>query len=207
MRRAARPGLSLLAAWMSRRRADGQLTWDYELGWQRSIGEIFAEDYVQLHARPPLRDPLAARAEPCGSRAAGLPPPRARQPVARIEVMGVLVEERAHGIDATHGKENLALVPPSGPVTAEAASSTEAHERCPADKADRHRFDSSPWRARRRTDAYRFTFMSRGTSKVIVRPAESCRVTIAAPAGAGRTGGRTIPSTATTKNTRLMRTR
>lgn len=42
--------------WWSARRIEqrlesGAVSWDYELGWQRSIGEILAEDYVQLHAR------------------------------------------------------------------------------------------------------------------------------------------------------------
>lgn len=37
---------------ISRRLRNGQVTWDYDLGWARSIAEIFAEDYVQLHARP-----------------------------------------------------------------------------------------------------------------------------------------------------------
>lgn len=37
---------------ISRRLRSGQVTWGYELGWERSIGEILAEDYVQLHARP-----------------------------------------------------------------------------------------------------------------------------------------------------------
>lgn len=32
----------------------GEVAWDYELGWQRSIDEILAEDYVQLHARAPF---------------------------------------------------------------------------------------------------------------------------------------------------------
>lgn len=62
------------ARWWSARRIEqrlnlGEVTWDYELGWQRSIGEIFAEDYVQLHGRPqygirwlrpPNRDVLSA---------------------------------------------------------------------------------------------------------------------------------------------------
>ena len=43
--------------WWAARRIEerlrrGEVTWDYEFGWQRSIGEILAEDYVQLHARP-----------------------------------------------------------------------------------------------------------------------------------------------------------
>ena len=33
------------------RLARGEVSDDYSRGWQRSIGEIFAEDYVQLHAR------------------------------------------------------------------------------------------------------------------------------------------------------------
>lgn len=37
---------------IERRLSSGQVTWNYELGWQRSIAEIFAEDYVQLHTRP-----------------------------------------------------------------------------------------------------------------------------------------------------------
>jgi hypothetical protein len=37
---------------IDRRLKNGQVTWDYELGWDRSIAEIFAEDYVQLYARP-----------------------------------------------------------------------------------------------------------------------------------------------------------
>lgn len=37
---------------VEQRLRSGEVAWDYELGWQRSIGEIFAEDYVQLHGRP-----------------------------------------------------------------------------------------------------------------------------------------------------------
>jgi hypothetical protein len=42
--------------WWAARRIEQRLqasevSWDYELGWQRSIGEILAEDYVQVHAR------------------------------------------------------------------------------------------------------------------------------------------------------------
>ncbi len=33
------------------RLARGQVAFDYERGWARSIGEIFAEDYVQVHIR------------------------------------------------------------------------------------------------------------------------------------------------------------
>lgn len=43
--------------WWSARRIEerlrsGQVAFNYELGWQYSIAEILAEDYVQLHARP-----------------------------------------------------------------------------------------------------------------------------------------------------------
>jgi hypothetical protein len=33
--------------------AQGKVSEGYELGWARSISEIFAEDYVQLHMRTP----------------------------------------------------------------------------------------------------------------------------------------------------------
>ena len=46
---------------IERRLRSGQVTWDYELGWSRSIGEIFAEDYVQLHARARYGIPWLAR--------------------------------------------------------------------------------------------------------------------------------------------------
>lgn len=36
---------------MGTRLAAGEVAGDYRLGWTRSIGEIFAEDYVQLHLR------------------------------------------------------------------------------------------------------------------------------------------------------------
>lgn len=42
--------------WWAARRIDallaqGKVSQDYDLGWERSISEIFAEDYVQLHMR------------------------------------------------------------------------------------------------------------------------------------------------------------
>ena len=42
--------------WWAARRIDallaqGKVSQDYDLGWEHSIGEIFAEDYVQLHMR------------------------------------------------------------------------------------------------------------------------------------------------------------
>ena len=36
---------------ISSRLAAGQVSDDYDRGWQRAIGEIFAEDFVQLHGR------------------------------------------------------------------------------------------------------------------------------------------------------------
>ena len=35
--------------------AAGQVAHDYSLGWERSIGEIFAEDYAQLHQETPFK--------------------------------------------------------------------------------------------------------------------------------------------------------
>jgi hypothetical protein len=40
---------------MSRLLDEGRVSFNYSLGWQRSIGEIFAEDYAQLHLRFPYR--------------------------------------------------------------------------------------------------------------------------------------------------------
>lgn len=50
---------------MGTRLRRGQVAYDYERGWARSIGEIFAEDYVQVHVRgefgiPWLNPPSAA---------------------------------------------------------------------------------------------------------------------------------------------------
>lgn len=36
---------------MAQRLADGDVARDYSSGWDRSIGEVFAEDYVQVHMR------------------------------------------------------------------------------------------------------------------------------------------------------------
>jgi len=45
--------------------AAGQVAHDYTLGWERSIGEIFAEDYAQLHQETPFKISwLAPPAEP-----------------------------------------------------------------------------------------------------------------------------------------------
>jgi hypothetical protein len=45
--------------WTARRIADllaaGEVARDYSLGWERSISEIFAEDYAQLHLKAPYR--------------------------------------------------------------------------------------------------------------------------------------------------------
>ncbi len=38
---------------IEQRLQSGQVALNYELGWQRSVGEILAEDYIQLHTRPP----------------------------------------------------------------------------------------------------------------------------------------------------------
>ncbi len=35
--------------------AAGQVAHDYSLGWERAIGEIFAEDYAQLHQETPFK--------------------------------------------------------------------------------------------------------------------------------------------------------
>ena len=40
---------------MSQLLADGQVSHSYSLGWDRGIGEIFAEDYAQLHLQTPWR--------------------------------------------------------------------------------------------------------------------------------------------------------
>jgi hypothetical protein len=40
---------------MGQRLRRGEVAFDYGRGWSRSIGEIFAEDYVQLHLRAPYR--------------------------------------------------------------------------------------------------------------------------------------------------------
>ena len=49
------------AAWrrlLSQRR----VAFDYSLGWNHSIGEVFAEDYAYIHMGAPLRDPVAGSA-------------------------------------------------------------------------------------------------------------------------------------------------
>jgi hypothetical protein len=35
--------------------AEGQVAFNYSLGWERAVGEIFAEDYAQLHIEHPYR--------------------------------------------------------------------------------------------------------------------------------------------------------
>lgn len=40
---------------MSQLLAEGKVSHTYSLGWDRSIGEIFAEDYAQLHLETPYR--------------------------------------------------------------------------------------------------------------------------------------------------------
>jgi hypothetical protein len=50
---------------MSQLLADGQVSHTYSLGWDHAIGEIFAEDYAQLHLQTPWRlDWLDPPAEP-----------------------------------------------------------------------------------------------------------------------------------------------
>jgi hypothetical protein len=68
---------------MGTRLRQGQVAFDYELGWARSIGEIFAEDYVQVHVRgrygipwmnPPSEAVRRAIRQDVTGRAAGAPP-------------------------------------------------------------------------------------------------------------------------------------
>jgi len=40
---------------MGTRLRQGLVAFDYRRGWSRSVGEIFAEDYVQLHVKAPYR--------------------------------------------------------------------------------------------------------------------------------------------------------
>lgn len=40
---------------MSQLLAEGKVSYTYSLGWERSIGEVFAEDYAQLHLQTPWR--------------------------------------------------------------------------------------------------------------------------------------------------------
>jgi hypothetical protein len=40
---------------MSQLLADGQVSHTYSLGWEHAIGEVFAEDYAQLHLQTPWR--------------------------------------------------------------------------------------------------------------------------------------------------------
>ncbi|MBD0338238.1 MAG: hypothetical protein ICV67_03020 [Thermoleophilia bacterium] len=68
----------------------GEVARDYGLGWERAIGEIFAEDYVQAHmtARfrirwlaPPAEDILGAIRQDLGVEPARPVPPEAAEPV------------------------------------------------------------------------------------------------------------------------------
>ena len=40
---------------MARLLAEGRVAFDYSLGWEHSIGEIFAEDYLHLHLNVPYK--------------------------------------------------------------------------------------------------------------------------------------------------------
>jgi len=77
-------------SWWTARRigellAAGEVTRDYSRGWERSISEIFAEDYAQLHLKAPFRigwlEPpgtavrQALRADLEGAPDAPVPPP------------------------------------------------------------------------------------------------------------------------------------
>ncbi len=70
---------------MGLRKARGQVSSTYALGWTRSIGEIFAEDYAQMHIRGPYGIRWLPRPDESVFRAIRLdvtgratgPPPRA----------------------------------------------------------------------------------------------------------------------------------
>jgi hypothetical protein len=80
---------------------DGLVAFDYSLGWSRSIGEIFAEDYAQVHISgrygipwlaPPdqaLRSGLLAELAGSGAAAPVAPQPPAVRPVL-VERRGTL---------------------------------------------------------------------------------------------------------------------
>ena len=53
------PGAERSAQWWARGiselLADGRVSHTYSLGWDHAIGEVFAEDYAQLHLQTPWR--------------------------------------------------------------------------------------------------------------------------------------------------------
>ncbi|MFN0153720.1 MAG: hypothetical protein ACKVUT_05025 [Gaiella sp.] len=66
--------------------AEGLVEKDYSLGWTRAIGEIFAEDYAQMHERFPykigwLEPPAGAVAEALRADLTGLPAAPVSRPV------------------------------------------------------------------------------------------------------------------------------
>ena len=72
--------------WWAARRIDallaqGKVSEDYDLGWERSISEIFAEDYVQLHMRSQYGIGWLART---GAGHKGRAPQRPAQPLGRL---------------------------------------------------------------------------------------------------------------------------
>lgn len=86
--------------------AHGKAAHTYALGWERSIGELFAEDYVQLHLETPFKiqwlDPptgavRAALRRDLENVPATPTPAAARAPVVIVRT-GKLVPRRAHPI-------------------------------------------------------------------------------------------------------------
>jgi hypothetical protein len=80
---------------MERLAAEGLVARDYSLGWGRSIGEIFAEDYAQLHIQFPFKigwldPPDAAVMTALRSDLAGAPATPSPAPPLEIVRRGVL---------------------------------------------------------------------------------------------------------------------
>jgi hypothetical protein len=80
---------------MARLVSAGQVARDYSSGWSRSIGEIFAEDYAQLHVRYPykigwLEPPSASVSAALRADLSGAPAQPAPAPPLEIVRRGVL---------------------------------------------------------------------------------------------------------------------
>ena len=66
---------------MSQLLADGQVSHTYSLGWEHAIGEVFAEDYAQLHLQTPWRiRGSSRRGSRCSRRCAPISRTRRRRP-------------------------------------------------------------------------------------------------------------------------------
>ncbi len=106
---------------------DDKVSHTYSLGWERAIGEIFAEDYAQLHLETPVPDRLArsavGRGRPRGAaqgsreRAGERLRPAAPRPPVVIERRGALRRRRLIEIPVRAARARAArhLHGPHGP--------------------------------------------------------------------------------------------